>query len=370
MRHTSLTGALGIMGAGQLGRMMGLAAADLGIECRFVDTLSLAPASRIGRVTPAEWTDHHALRAWAAGLDRITWEFENIPLAAVEALGKSVQVLPHPRALEVSQDRLLEKQFLASHGMATAPFRPIATAEEIADAVADLGFPAIVKTRRLGYDGRGQVLVASPSDLAMALTHFRAAEATSGGCIVEGWVEFRRELSAIAVRSASGEIRHYPLVENCHRDGILRETRAPAPHADRVRETAETWIERALTALNYVGVLALELFDTSEGLVANEMAPRVHNSGHWTIDGAVTSQFENHVRAVMDLPLGDTSARGHSLMINLIGAVPAVDGLLTIPGAHLHLYDKAPRPGRKLGHLTICGSDPEGVATLARQVPR
>jgi 5-(carboxyamino)imidazole ribonucleotide synthase len=279
-------------------------------------------------------------------VDVLTYEFENVPVAAVAALEN---VCPPPRALELSQDRLVEKRLLAELGIPTPRF---------GESVADTGLPALAKTRRLGYDGKGQRLVRTADEAA------RAVEELGGDVIFEELVEFRRELSILAVRSTRGETAFYPLVENEHAGGILRVSRAPAAGAPQAE--AEGYAARLLDRLGYAGVLALELFETADGgLLANELAPRVHNSGHWTIEGAVTSQFENHLRAILGLPLGPTAALpGGAAMVNLIGDAPPLERLLAVPGAHVHLYGKAPRPGRKLGHVTLVGEAPASLQQL------
>jgi 5-(carboxyamino)imidazole ribonucleotide synthase len=252
-----------------------------------------------------------------------------------------------------------EKTLFRQLGISTAPFASIDSFEELEAALADIGLPAVLKTRRFGYDGKGQVMLREHSDAASAWQ-------TLGGAslILEGFVSFERELSIVAARNRIGETAFYPLVENIHQDGILSRTLAPAPGlTSELQATAESYATRVLDALNYVGVLAIELFQVGDTLLANEMAPRVHNSGHWSIEGAETSQFENHLRAVAGWTLGSTAPRGQSVMLNLIGSIPDTALVLRVPGAHLHLYDKAPRPGRKLGHITLRADDPENLST-------
>ena len=301
----------------------------------------------------------------------MTYEFENVPVAAARFLAERVPVYPPPAALEAAQDRLVEKSFFQNLGVATPPFAPVDSQADLDAAIAQIGLPAVLKTRRLGYDGKGQIILHEPADAATAW-------AALGGAplILEGFVPFERELSILAARGRTGETAFFPLVENHHRDGILRLSLAPAPGiTPALQSAAEQIASRALAALDYVGVLAIELFEVTgdeiqvtsgqepvdsvtrslshSSLVVNEMAPRVHNSGHWTIEGAETSQFEQHLRAVLGLPLGTTAARGFSAMVNLIGALPDPAAMLAIPGAHLHLYGKQPRAGRKLGHVTL-----------------
>ncbi len=357
---------VGILGGGQLGRMLALAGYPLGLRFRFLDPAADAPVHRLAEQVVAPFDDQPALARFGQGLAVVTYEFENVPVAAVETLQRRVPVWPPPQALAVAQDRLVEKNFFTSLGIPTTCFRPVEDRASLEAAVAELGLPAVLKTRRLGYDGKGQFIVRSPADVA-------AAWQALGGqlLILEQWVAFTRELSVLAVRGQDGQIACYPLVENVHRHGILHRSMAPAPALDPATQTlAETYARRVLEALQYVGVLAIELFEVAPadtaggaaGLLANEMAPRVHNSGHWTIEGAVTSQFENHLRAVVGLPLGSTAPRGWAAMVNLIGNLPDLPPLLALPNAHLHLYDKAPRPGRKLGHVTLCAEDAAQLA--------
>lgn len=346
---------VGVLGAGQLGLMLAQAARDLDVACHFYAESGDEPGASMGPVTCGSLNDDDLLARFAGGVDVVTYEWENIPIPAVQQVEKFASVLPSVRALEVSADRLAEKTFFTELGELTARFAPVDSRESLDDAIAAIGFPAILKTRRLGYDGRGQAVLRQPADLDIA---WKAI----GGCplILEEWVSFDRELSVIGVRGRDGNIACYPPIENTHHAGILRVSVAPAPGLTGEAVAAETTaaaarcVTRALTALDYVGVLAVELFDVGGRLLVNEMAPRVHNSGHFTIEGAVTSQFENHVRAILGLPLGTTSLRGFSCMLNIIGDLPPVSEVLAIPGAHLHLYGKSPRPGRKLGHVTVC----------------
>jgi 5-(carboxyamino)imidazole ribonucleotide synthase len=340
---------VGIVGGGQLGRMLGLAGLPLGCSFTFLDPSSAAGAGAVGRLLVAGYDDEAGLAELASTCDVVTYEFENVPADAARRVERSVPVYPPPRALELIQDRLTEKELFDSCGLAVAPYRAATGHEELAAAFDVVGAPAIVKTRREGYDGKGQLVVRTHSDLEDIDEAMRAKD-----LLVERMVDLRRELSIIAVRGKDGEVTTYPLVENLHHEGILRVSRAPAPGTDDVGDLAEKAIRSVMDELDYVGVLTMELFETQAGeLLGNEMAPRVHNSGHWTIEGAETSQFENHIRAVTGRPLGSTAARGHSAMVNLIGQVPDPMGVLGVPGAHLHLYDKEPRAGRKLGHITV-----------------
>lgn len=357
---------IGILGGGQLGRMLALAGYPLGLRFRFLDPAAEAPAEQVAERVSGAYEDIVALEQFAPGLDLVTYEFENVPVETARFLAQRLPVLPPAEALEAAQDRVGEKTFFQKAGLATAPFAAVDGREELAAAVERLGLPAVLKTRRYGYDGKGQYLLRDADDVS------RAWEKLGGvPLVLEGFVSFERELSLLAVRSRAGEIAFYPLVENHHRDGMLRLSLAPAPGLTAELQTeAEEYGRRVLEALNYAGVLAIEFFQVAgrkgkgSRLLANEMAPRVHNSGHWTIEGAETSQFENHLRAVLGLPLGSTRVRGHSAMLNLIGSLPESRNLLALPGAHLHLYGKTPRPGRKLGHLTLRADDADSLGSV------
>ena len=366
---------LAILGGGQLARMLALAAAPLGVRCRCLDPDPAAPAGHIAELVTGAYDDPAALQRLCAGAKVVTFEFENVPVATTEWLQQhaAVQVRPHPRALATGQDRLLEKQLFARLGMAVPEYRIAGTLPELQAAVAAVGAPCIVKTRRLGYDGRGQVRLRPGAELAAAIAkaHAELTRGYTGGLIVERFVPFRRELSVLAARSPRGAVAVYPLVENEHEGGILRRSRAPAPElAPALLQSAIDFMQVLLRELDYIGVLAVELFDVGDRLVANEMAPRVHNSGHWTIEGSVCSQFENHVRAVLGLPLGSTAMAGggHATMINHIGQLPDREALLGLPGVHAHAYGKAGRAGRKVGHSTVVGNDRALVDVTAQQV--
>ncbi len=355
---------VGVLGGGQLGWMLARAGDPLGLRCRFLDPSPEAPAGRAGELVVGAYDDPASLDRLADGAAVVTYEFENVPVSSAERLAGRTRVFPPPRALEVSQDRVTEKRFLESVGVPVPPWRPVGSLAELARAVADLGCPAVLKTRRFGYDGKGQYLIETPGDVERAWAQLGAAP-----LVLESFVRFDRELSVLAVRGRDGATACYPLVENLHRGGILRRSLAPAegiPPALQAR--AEDHAGRVLETLDYVGMLAIELFQVGDRLLANEMAPRVHNSGHWTIEGAATSQFENHLRAVAGLPLGDTEARGVSAMLNLIGALPDAASVLRVPGAHLHLYGKAPRPGRKIGHVTVVADSRAELDRLRAQV--
>ena len=338
---------LGIIGAGQLARMMALAAYPLGLRCQVLDPSPDACAGQVAPLIQSAYDDAQGLKQLAAQVDAITFDFENVPAAAASQLQNRVPVYPPPSALAVAQDRLDEKRLFQKLGIATAPFMPVNDLDDLQHAADSLGLPAVLKTRRLGYDGKGQRLLQSESDLQAAYV-----ELGNAPLILEGFIAFEREVSLLGVRSRSSEIVFYPLSENQHRDGILRLSKAPFDDAALTTQ-AQTAVTALLETLDYVGVLAVEFFVDNGQLLANEMAPRVHNSGHWTIEGAETSQFENHIRAVADLPLGATTARGYSAMINFIGALPQAQNILALQGAHYHDYGKEPRPGRKVGHLTL-----------------
>ena len=372
---------IGILGGGQLGYMLALAGYPLGLHFRFLDPSPEAPVGRIATRITAQYDDHSALKKFAAGLELVTYEFENVPVEAARFLAERVPVLPPPAALEAAQDRLNEKHLFQELGIATTEFAAVANQDALDAAVKQIGLPAILKTCRMGYDGKGQWILRSAEDVARAKSELPAATASgkhSGAepaqqaapFLLERLVPFTRELSVLAVRGRDGETAAYPLVENHHRGGILRLSLAPAPQLDRaVQNAAEDAARRILDALEYVGVLAIEFFEHEGRLLANEMAPRVHNSGHWTIEGAVTSQFENHLRAVVGLPLGSTSAIGCSAMLNLIGDVPDSAEVLAVRDAHLHLYGKSARAGRKLGHVTLRASSPEQLASRLGELP-
>lgn len=347
---------IGILGAGQLGQMLALAGIPLGLRFVFLDPKADAPGGAIAPQIIADFDDSAALDQLAGQVDLVTFDFENVPVASARRLAERCPVYPNPDALAVGQDRLAEKQLFQRLGIPTAPFRAVDSYQELKAAVSALGLPAIVKTRRFGYDGKGQFHLQRAEQV-------EAAWRQLGGrpLLLEGVVNFEREVSVLAARSRRAEIKFYPVPENHHRTGILRRSRAPLGDPALAR-LAENYGQRVLTALDYVGVLAIEFFVVDGRLLANEMAPRVHNSGHWTIEGAVTSQFENHLRAVLGWPLGATDPVGHSVMLNCIGREPRADAVLAIPGAHLHSYGKRPQPGRKLGHVTLCADGPAALA--------
>jgi 5-(carboxyamino)imidazole ribonucleotide synthase len=354
---------VGILGGGQLGRMLALAGYSLGLRFRTLDLSSEAVAGHVSELMAADFNDTDALKRFARGLDVVTYEFENVPVDTARFLNRRLPVFPPPEALEAAQDRLTEKRFFERLGIPTPTFTAVDGWDDLKNALNDVGLPAVLKTRRFGYDGKGQVVIRKTEDVSQAWQSL-------GGVplILEGFVAFDREVSILAVRSRNGETAFYPLVENHHREGILRLSLCPAPRAtSELQREAEAYARAALEALNYVGVLAIEFFERDGHLLANEMAPRVHNSGHWTIEGAETSQFENHLRAILGWPLGSTVPVGYAAMVNLIGTIPDLRSVLATDIAHLHHYGKAPRPFRKLGHITLrVASEEAREAGLAR----
>ena len=356
---------IGILGGGQLGYMLALAGYPLGLHFRFLDPSPEAPVGRIAHRVTAEYTDEQALEKFAHGLEVVTYEFENVPVQAARFLAARVPVYPPAAALEEAQDRLHEKRLFRRLGIPTTEFAEIAKREEFDAAIKQVGLPAVLKTCRLGYDGKGQRLLRSHDDVEKARPELPAVP-----LILEKFVPFSREVSILGVRSVTGETAFYPLVENHHRGGILRLSLAPAPNlSPSLQQIAEEAARKVLESLGYAGVLCIEFFELEGKLLANEMAPRVHNSGHWSIEGAVTSQFENHLRAILGLPLGSTKAIGHSAMVNLIGELPEPEPLLKVPNTHLHLYGKSPRPARKLGHVTVRSDKLEKLQQKLQELP-
>ncbi|MFO1051049.1 MAG: 5-(carboxyamino)imidazole ribonucleotide synthase [Planctomycetota bacterium] len=366
---------VGILGGGQLARMMALAGTPLGLRFRCLDPAPDAVAGHVSELIVGAYDDITALQRLSRGVRVVTFEFENVPTTAAAWLLDHVAVAPSPAALAIGQDRAREKAQFTAVGMAVPEYRTADTREELHAAVAAIGAPCVVKTRRLGYDGKGQRRLRPGAGLVAAIDDaFDALRPSdTGGLLVERMVSFEREISVLAARSRTGEIAVYPLVENEHHDGILRRSRAPAPDLDpRLQRDATEFVEALLRQLDYVGVLAVELFVCDGRLLANEMAPRVHNSGHWTIEGAVCSQFENHLRAVLGLPLGSTAMAGggFATMVNLIGELPSRRDLLALSGLHVHAYGKASRPGRKVGHVTVVEKDRARADATAAQVLR
>lgn len=344
---------VGIVGGGQLARMMALAGIPLGLEFIFLDPAKDACAAPLGEHLCGNYDDTELLNTLATKADVVTYEFENVPESAIAFLTEKVNVFPAIKALTIASDRINEKNLFHDLQIPTVSFTSVDSFDELEIAVKSVGLPAILKTRTLGYDGKGQVVLRGSDDL-------QAAWQQIGGVplILEGFAKFRREVSIIGVRGRDGETKFYPLSENHHRDGILHISHSLPD--DPQQAIAENYASSIMERLDYVGVMALELFDTGDGLLANEMAPRVHNSGHWTIEGAVTSQFENHLRAILGLPLGRTEAKGYAAMVNFIGSIPEEARVLSIPGVHLHCYNKKNYPGRKVGHATVWSANKPG----------
>lgn len=354
---------IGVLGAGQLGMMLAEAGVPLGMKFRFLDPAQDAPARGMGEHICADYDDPEALARFADGIDVVTWEFENVSRRAAQWLAGRLPIAPPPRALRMAGDRLYEKTLFVENDIPVPPFEAVAFRDELEEAAEVIGCPLVVKTRRFGYDGKGQAVLRGMEDLDAVW------EAVGGvPLLAESLVAFDREVSFLAARSARGDFAFWPVVENHHRGGILRLSLAPAaglPPA--VEEAAREHARAILEALDYTGVLAIEFFLRGRELLANEMAPRVHNSGHWTIEGAATSQFENHLRAVAGLPLGPTGALGHCAMINIIGDATRAESLPEKPGRSVHLYGKAPREGRKLGHVTLVAASEGELGVLLRE---
>jgi 5-(carboxyamino)imidazole ribonucleotide synthase len=352
---------VGVIGAGQLGRMLALAGHPLGLQFVFLDPAPDACAAVLGEHLCADYGDNEHLRMLADEADVVTFEFENAPAEGIAFLSQFAPVYPQAEALRIARDRWNEKRLFRDLGIDTPPFANVESQDDLDAAVAAIGLPAVLKTRQLGYDGKGQKVLRSREDASGAF-----AELGSVPCLLEGFVNFSGEVSLIAVRGRNGETRFYPLVHNSHRDGILRLSVASSAHP--LQPLAEDYGRRVLDRLDYVGVLAFEFFEVNGGLMANEIAPRVHNSGHWTIEGSECSQFENHLRAVCGLPLGSTASVGHSAMVNFIGDLPDLAALAAIDGCHVHFYGKAPKPGRKVGHATLRAGDRMTLETRIARV--
>ena len=357
---------VGILGGGQLARMLALSGAPLGLRLLVMDTEADACAGQFAPLLVGDYRDEAALTEFAERVDVATFDFENVPAASAEWLATRVPVFPNPRALAIAQDRLAEKTLFRELGIPVPEFAPLSTRAELDAALATVGVPAILKTRRLGYDGKGQFRIRSLAD-ADAAWDALGAQADKVGLILEAFVPFDRELSVVAVRGRDGEFRAWPLTENWHVDGVLSASLAPAQVSDALAEAAIAHARALAERTDYVGVFALELFCKGDALLANEMAPRVHNSGHWTIEGAETSQFQNHLRAVLGLPLGATRMLGHACMLNWIGQMPDAAAVLAEAGGHWHDYGKQPRAGRKVGHATLRADD---AADLAQSLAR
>ncbi|MFT3930479.1 MAG: 5-(carboxyamino)imidazole ribonucleotide synthase [Spongiibacteraceae bacterium] len=337
---------IGVIGGGQLGRMLALAGHPLGMQFVFLDPAPDACANVLGEHLCADYSDKDHLRMLADECDVVTFEFENAPADTIAFLSQFVPVYPPAQALRTARDRLLEKTMFRELDIATPNFANIESQADLDSAVKTIGLPAVLKTRQLGYDGKGQKVLRKASDVEGAF-----AALGNVPCLLEGFINFAGEVSLISVRARSGETRFYPLVHNMHRDGILRLSVASTNHP--LQDLAEDYAERVLDKLDYVGVLAFEFFEVDGGLTANEIAPRVHNSGHWTIEGAECSQFENHLRAIAGLPLGSTEKIDESAMVNFIGSIPPLEKLTALENCHPHVYGKAFKPGRKVGHATL-----------------
>ena len=358
---------VGILGGGQLARMMALAGAPLGLRFSVMDTSADACAGQFAPLVVGDYRDCGVLAGFASGIHVATFDFENVPAGSAQWLSERVPMFPNPRALGTSQDRLAEKTLFGELGIPVPGYAAVDTREELDAAVAKLGAPCILKTRRLGYDGKGQFRIREAGDTAAAWDAL-GPRAASGGLILEAFVPFERELSVVAVRGRDGEFRTWPLTENWHVDGVLSASLAPARCTPALESRAQAHARALAERLDYVGVFALELFCRDGELLANELAPRVHNSGHWTIEGAETSQFENHLRAVLGLPLGETRALGHACMLNWIGAMPDPGPVLREAGGHWHDYGKQAREGRKVGHATLRADTPGALGEALGRV--
>lgn len=358
---------VGILGGGQLARMLALSGAPLGLRFLVLDNTSDACAGQFVPMVVGDYRDENALAEFASKVDVATFDFENVPAESAQWLAERIPVFPSPRALSIAQDRLAEKNLFRQLGISVAPFADIGSHDDLQKAIEQIGMPCILKTRRLGYDGKGQFRIKTPEDINAAWETL-GAQADKVGLILEGFVAFQREISVVAVRGRNGEFRAWPLTENWHENGVLSASLAPATDCDSLQDTALAYAKRVSESLDYVGVFALELFLKDGELFANEMAPRVHNSGHWTIEGAQTSQFENHLRAVLGLPLGSTAAIGVSCMLNWIGEMPSATPVLSNAHGHWHDYGKQPREGRKVGHATMRANTPSELADALKQV--
>lgn len=354
---------IGVLGAGQLGRMLGISGRPLNHQFGFLANDKTDPACSLGKV----FFEVETLTQWA---DVITFESENTDVLMVKKVSQDVPVYPSEKSLFITQHRGREKLLFEKLNIPCAPYKMVNSAASLTTAIDTIGLPAILKTATEGYDGKGQFLIREVSEIPQAWESMNGVES-----ILEGFVNFKRELSLIAVRDTNNNHQYYPLVENTHHQGILRLTLAPAQNIDSVtQQTAQRYMKTLLDEMNHVGVLTIELFETDAGLIVNEMAPRVHNSGHWSIEGANTSQFENHVRAITGMPLGDATAKyPYSAMINIIGEIGDTNAALSVPNAHLHLYDKSQRINRKLGHINIITHSQdeldESIKKLTRFLP-
>ncbi|MDQ2702559.1 MAG: 5-(carboxyamino)imidazole ribonucleotide synthase [Pseudomonadota bacterium] len=365
---------VGILGGGQLARMIALSGAPLGLRFLVMDSAGDACAAQFAPMVLGDYRDEAALAEFASRIDVATFDFENVPAESARWLAERVPVFPNPGALATAQDRLAEKTLFREHGIPVPEFAPIATRADLDAAVERIGVPCVLKTRRLGYDGKGQFRIResgignreSESGVEAAWEAL-GPQAETVGLILEAFVPFERELSVVAVRGRDGEFRAWPVTENWHVDGVLSASLAPARVDETLARTAVGYARKLAEAMDYVGVFALELFCKDGQLLANELAPRVHNSGHWTSEGSETSQFQNHLRAVLGLPLGSTRMVGHACMLNWIGEMPEATAVLAEAGGHWHDYGKAPRAGRKVGHATVrADTTADLAAALAR----
>ncbi len=355
---------LGILGGGQLGRMLALAGHGLGVESVCLDPDPDASCGQVAAQVIGRFDDLAAAARLAARVDLVTYEFESVPAATARWLAERRPVFPSVGALAAAQDRLAEKRLLEALGIPAAAYAVVDSAADLVAAIERVGLPARLKARRLGYDGKGQARLCGRPDVAPAWAAVGAVPA-----ILEREVPFRRELSVLAARGVDGSTVCYPLVENRHHDGVLRWSLAPAPGlTPATQEMGESIARRLLDELDYVGVLAVECFEVEDGLLVNELAPRVHNSGHWTIEAAETSQFANHLRAGLGWALGPAAVPGWAAMLNCLGTVPDRRRVQGVPGCHLHAYGKEPRPGRKLGHVTVVAADPGALAARLRSL--
>jgi len=352
---------IGVIGGGQLGRMMAQAGLPLDIQLSFLDPSADACSAPYGTLVQGRYDDASAIDQLTASVERVTFEFESVPAQTVAQIAEHLPVYPSAQALATARDRWLEKSLFQQLHIETAPLANVASQADLDEAVASIGLPAILKTRTLGYDGKGQKVLRDKGDVDGAF-----GDLGSVPMILEGFVAFDYEVSCIGVRSASGELAFYPLVRNEHRQGMLYRSEPLTDHP--LQSQAEQAVGQVMAALDYVGVLAFEFFVVGDRLLANEIAPRVHNSGHWTIEGSVCSQFENHLRAVADLPLGATQTRGPVALYNVIGALPDRHQVMAISGAHWHDYGKAPRRGRKVGHITLTAETEEALQQRCAQL--
>lgn len=355
---------IGIFGGGQLGRMMAQAALPLNIQCTFFEASTDCPSAALGQVISTQ--AQNGLQDFINSADVFSLEFENTPLTDVDVLTKNKDLHPPRQALAIAQHRLSEKALFDELAIPVAPYKAVTSLEGLQAAVAELGLPIVLKTSRGGYDGKGQFVLRTADQIDQAWAELGPA----GELIAESFVTFSREVSIIAVRGQDGDVKTWPLAENHHHNGILSHSIVPAPNSADLQPVAQDYITRLLNHLNYVGVLTLELFVTDKGLYANEMAPRVHNSGHWSIEGAVCSQFENHIRAVAGLPLGSTEVVRPTVMINIIGQYPKSEEVLALNGVHMHLYNKTEREGRKIGHITLMPNDSAELMPLCRALAK